>query len=113
MISKIKKIIKNKLYREMEEGDIGIDELKSYQNNGAVIVDVRSPQEYEEGHIDGAISIPEYNIKKNVENILKDKNEKIIVYCSSGGRSKKAQKSLKKLGYHNVYNLYNGIENYF
>ncbi len=113
MISKIKKIIKNKLYREMEEGDIVIDELKSYQNNGAVVVDVRSPQEYEEGHIDGAISIPEYNIKKNVENILKDKNEKIIVYCSSGGRSRKAQKTLKKLGYNKVYNLYNGIENYF
>ena len=113
MISKIKKIIKNKLYREMEEGDIVIDELKSYQNNAAVVVDVRSPQEYEEGHIDGAISIPEYNIKKNVENILKDKNEKIIVYCSSGGRSRKAQKTLKKLGYNKVYNLYNGIENYF
>lgn len=113
MIETIKKIIKNKLYREMEKGDIGIDELKSYQSAGAVIIDVRSPQEYEEGHIDGAISIPEYNIKRNVENIVKDKNKKIIVYCSSGGRSKKAQKSLKKLGYHNVYNLYNGIENYF
>lgn len=113
MIRKIKNIIKSKLYRGMEEGDIELEELKQLQKEGVIIIDVRSPQEYEEGHVDGAILIPEYEIKKSIENKVKDKNQNIVVYCSSGTRSKKAQKSLKKLGYENVYNLYNGFFNYW
>ena len=65
MINKIKDIIKNKWYREIEENDIGLEELKQFQKEGAIIIDVRSPQEFREGHIDGAISIPEYEIKKD------------------------------------------------
>ena len=112
MINKIKDIIKGKWYREIEENDIGLEELKQLQKEGAMIVDVRSPQEFREGHIDGAISIPEYDIKKEVEKRIINKNKDIVVYCSSGGRSKKAQKQLKKLGYGQVYNLYNGLINY-
>ncbi len=108
MINKIKKILKNKWYREIEDKDITINELKQLQKDGAIVIDVRSPQEYREGHIDGSISIPEYEIKKEIENIVLDKNKIIVVYCSSGGRSKKAQKILKRLGYLNVYNLYEG-----
>ena len=111
MINKIKNVIKNKWRRQMEEQDITLDELKQFQNEGAIVIDVRSPQEYREGHIDGAISIPEYEIKKKIENILLDKDKNIVVYCSSGGRSKKAQKTLNKLGYQNVYNLYEGYLN--
>lgn len=97
----------------MDENDIGLEELKQLQKEGAVIIDVRSPQEYREGHIDGAISIPEYDIKKEAEKRIINKNKDIVVYCSSGGRSKKAQKQLKKLGYNQVYNLYNGLTNYW
>ena len=113
MIDKIKSIIKKKWNREIDEKDIELEELKKLQKEGAMIVDVRSPQEYREGHIDGAISIPEYEIKKEIENRIPDKNKNIVVYCSSGGRSKKAQKQLKKLGYNQVYNLYNGLINYW
>lgn len=113
MINKIKNMIKSKWYREIEENNIELDELKQLQNEGAIIIDVRSPQEYREGHIDGAISIPEYEMKRDIENIVKDKETKIVVYCSSGGRSKKAQKLLNKLGYYYVYNLYNGFINYW
>ena len=88
-----------------EKYDISLDELKKFQEEGAIIIDVRSPQEYNEGHIGGAISIPEYELKKNAESLLKNKDENIIVYCSSGTRSRKAQKILQKLGYRNVYNL--------
>ena len=108
MIEKIKKAIKSRLYREIEEKDIGLEEAKQLQNEGAMLIDVRSPQEFREGHIDGAISIPEYDIKKEIEKIVLDKNKNIVVYCSSGGRSKKAQKILNKLGYQNVYNVYEG-----
>ena len=108
MMSKLKNIIKNKWNRQIQENDIELKQLKQFQNDGAIIVDVRSPQEYQEGHIIGAISIPEYEIKREAGNKLKNKNDTIVVYCSSGGRSKKAQKVLKKLGYQNVYNLYEG-----
>ena len=108
MINKIKNMIRSKWYRDIEENDIGLKELKQFQKEGAIIIDVRSPQEFREGHIDGAISIPEYEIKKEAQKKLKNKNETIVVYCSSGGRSKKAQKQLRKLGYQNVYNLYEG-----
>ena len=113
MIRKIKNMIKSKLDRGMEEGDIEIEELREFRKEGAIIIDVRSPQEYKEGHIDGAIIIPEYEIKRKIENKVQDKNQNIVVYCSSGSRSKKAQKILKKLGYENVYNLYNGFFNYW
>lgn len=111
MINKIKDMIKKKWYREIEEKDIELEQLKQLQKEGAIIVDVRSPQEYKEGHLDGAISIPEYKIKKEIENRIPDKNQNVVVYCSSGGRSKKAQKQLRKLGYSQVYNLYNGLVN--
>ena len=112
MINKLKKILKNKLYRELDKKDITLRELREFQENGAIIIDVRSKQEYEEGHVDGSILIPEYEIRKEIEKIIKDKNKNIVVYCSSGGRSKKAQKILNKMGYENVYNLYNGITSY-
>ena len=112
MIDKIKRIIKKKWNREIDEKDIALEDLKKLQEEGAMIIDVRGPQEYRERHIDGAISIPEYEIKRKIKNIISDKNKNIVVYCSSGGRSKKAQKQLKKLGYNQVYNLYNGLTNY-
>ena len=88
-----------------EKYNISLEELKRLKADGAIIIDVRSPQEYNEGHISGSISIPEYEMKKNAENLLENKEENIIVYCSSGTRSREAQKILQKLGYTNVYNL--------
>lgn len=89
--------------------DITKDDLISYIKQGAQIIDVRSPQEFMEGHIDGAISIPDYQIKKEIERKIPNKNEIIIVYCSTGHRSQKSQRILERLGYKNVYNVYEGI----
>lgn len=90
--------------------DITKEDLDSYKKQGAVIIDVRSPQEYREGHIDSAISIPDYQIKKEIRKQIPNKNELIVVYCSTGHRSQKAQKFLEDIGYTNVYNVYEGIE---
>ena len=97
--------------RKIDKDDITIEELENLRKKGVKIIDVRSPQEYKEGHIDGAISIPEYEIKKDIIDRISPEEE-IIVYCSSGQRSKKAKQKLEKLGYKKVYNLYNGLENY-
>ena len=82
--------------------DIIKDDLNSYIKQGAIIIDVRSPQEFREG-------IPDYQIKKEIERKIPNKNEIIIVYCSTGHRSQKSQKILERLGYKNVYNIYEGI----
>ena len=89
--------------------DITKEELDSYIKQGATIIDVRSPQEYKEGHIDGAISIPDYQIKKEIEKQIPNKDELIVVYCSTGHRSQKVQKILENMGYINIYNVYEGI----
>ena len=98
-----------KLDRSLKKKDINKDELDRILKDGAVLVDVRSPQEYREGHLEGAISIPEYEIISKHSKTFVSKDETIILYCSNGLRSKKAQRKLEKLGYTNVYNLVNDL----
>ena len=67
-----------------------------------IIIDARTEAEFAEGHIEGAILIPEYEIAERAEKELPDKDALILVYCRSGRRSKIASKELVKLGYTNV-----------
>ena len=113
MLLKIKSLFKKEKYRNIDEYDIDEKEMNRILSEGAILVDVRSPQEYEEGHMEGAILLQEYEIKKRANELLPNKDKVIVVYCSSGGRSKKAQKELLDMGYKKVYNLYNGYQNYW
>lgn len=70
--------------------------------SGYIIIDARTQSEYDEGHIPGAILIPEYEIANKAGELLKDKNQLILVYCRSGRRSKIAAQALVDLGYTNV-----------
>lgn len=98
-------------YRSANNKDISYEELKKIIKNKEIyLIDVRSGQEYEEGHLDGALNIPLYNIEKDIEKNIKNKDDTIILYCSSGSRSKKAKEILEKLGYGEVYNLKEGID---
>lgn len=74
-----------------------MDSERSY-----VIVDARTQEEYDAGHIEGAILIPEYEIAARAESELHDKDQLILVYCRSGRRSKIAAAELVRLGYTNV-----------
>ena len=113
MLNKFRYILKRRFSRFVEgNDDIDMKQLEELGEKGAVILDVRIPQEYEEGHLNGAILIPEYELEDRAEKELINKENTIVVYCSSGIRSKRAQEILKQLGYINVYNLYNGLENY-
>lgn len=67
-----------------------------------VIIDVRTQEEFDEGHIQGALLIPEYEIKERAGEELMDKEQLILVYCRSGRRSKVASQDLVDLGYTNV-----------
>lgn len=97
--------LKNRLKRCMDLSDINIEQMETLIKQGAIVIDVRSPQEFAEGHIPGAICIPEYNIQREIRNKVPNINSLIIVYCDSGVRSKNAQKRLQKMGYKQVYNL--------
>ena len=69
---------------------------------GYIILDVRTQEEYDEGHIPGAILIPDTEIEARAEEILTDKDQLILVYCRSGRRSKLAAEILVELGYTNI-----------
>ena len=70
--------------------------------SGYIIIDARTQEEYNQGHIPGAVLIPEYEIADRAEKELTDKDQLILVYCRSGRRSKIAAEELVKLGYTNV-----------
>ena len=103
MLRKIAKLFRKN--RGNDEKSIRQEEIEKLVLDGAVLVDVRSPQEYEEGHLEGAILIPEYELNKQYKNKLPDKKQLILLYCSTGSRSKRAQNRLEKLGYENVYQV--------
>ena len=74
----------------------------------AIVIDVRTIEEYNDGHIEGSINIP----VDNIANITYNKEDIIILYCASGMRSSNAAKTLIDLGYTNVYNLDGGLINW-
>lgn len=80
------------------------DEAKALMDSedGYIILDVRTPEEFAAGHIAGAILIPDYEIGEKAESILTDKEQLILVYCRSGRRSKNAANELATLGYTNI-----------
>ena len=69
---------------------------------GYIILDVRTQEEYDEGHIPGAIVISHEEIAEKAEEVLTDKDQLILVYCRSGRRSKIAAEALLELGYTNI-----------
>ena len=79
--------------------------VQEYKNTaGAVLLDVRSPQEYREGHIPGSQNVPLQQLDK-VEEVTENKDTILYVYCRSGARSRQAVSLLKHMGYTNVHNI--------
>ena len=81
------------------------DEAKELMqaDNGSVIVDVRRQDEYDSGHIPGAILIPNESIGTEKPEALPDPDQMILIYCRSGRRSKEAAQKLADMGYTNIY----------
>ena len=72
------------------------------QKDGICILDVRTREEYQEGHIKGAICIPNEEILEEEPKELADKQQVILVYCRSGNRSRQAAQKLADMGYERV-----------
>jgi sulfur-carrier protein adenylyltransferase/sulfurtransferase len=76
---------------------------------GTVVLDVREPDEYEQGAIPGAIHIPRGNLESSVENRVPDRDAPIVVHCAGGTRSAFAAKTLGELGYTDVVSMVGGF----
>ena len=81
-----------------EDAKTMMDEQEDY-----ILLDVRTQEEFDEGHIEGAILIPDTEIEDRAEEELTDKESTILVYCRSGRRSKLSAQALADLGYVSVY----------
>lgn len=83
---------------DMDEAVVMMEEETDY-----IILDVRTPEEFAEKHIPGAINVPNETIKSKKIPELPKEDQLILVYCRSGNRSKQASEKLAKIGYTNVY----------
>ena len=80
--------------------------------DGSLFVDVREPDEWDEGHIPGAIYTGRGRLEQRIEGLVPDKTRELVVYCSAGSRSAFAAKALGELGYENVVNLAGGFSDW-
>ena len=88
----------------LKQPDINEGVLEYRNTDGAVLLDVRTPQEYREGHIPGSKNVPLQTIDK-ISSVADNKNIPLFVYCYSGGRSRQAASMLQHMGYNNVQNI--------
>ena len=77
--------------------------------NGAVLLDVREPDEFEQGAVPGSVHIPRGNLEPNVENRLPDKGTPVVVMCAGGVRSAFAAQTLQEMGYGDVVSMDGGF----
>lgn len=70
-----------------------------------VILDVRSADEFNEGHVRGALHIPDYKIAEEIESKVPDKKTPVYIYCYSGARAGSAARQMRHLGYEEVHNM--------
>jgi rhodanese-related sulfurtransferase len=97
-------IIAAVLYLRFGAERISGNEARQLVADGAMLLDVRSPEEFAGGHIDGAVSIPIQELSGRTDE-LGNKTDPIVVYCQSGTRSAMAKRMLERNGFANVHDL--------
>ena len=88
----------------LKQPDINKGVVDFHNTVGAVLVDVRTPQEYRDGFIPGSKNVPLQTIDK-VDSVVENKDAALYVYCHSGARSRQAASILQHMGYTNVHNI--------
>jgi sulfur-carrier protein adenylyltransferase/sulfurtransferase len=100
-------------YRELlrqVKSEIGeIDAREAQALDDALFVDVRRYDEWEQGHLPGAVHVPRGSLESRIEGVVPDRDARIVLYCASGERSAFGAKSLAELGYENVVSLAGGF----
>ncbi len=94
--------------------EVNINQAKNLLEEGALVLDVREPNEYATGYIVNAINVPrgvlEFKIKEHIDD--SDKSISILVYCKTGGRGALAVNTLKLMGYQQVVSLHGGLDSW-
>ena len=98
------------LFSFLQTKDINSGVRSFLSTEGAVLLDVRTPEEYAEGHIVGSKNIPLQSIEKT-ESVITEKSTPLFVHCGSGARSAQATSILKRMGYTNIEDI-GGIMSY-
>ena len=88
----------------LKQPDINKGVMEYRNTNSAVLLDVRTPQEYREGHIPGSKNVPLQQLD-NVDEVVDNVDTALFVYCYSGSRSRQAVSMLQHMGYTNVHNI--------
>lgn len=101
----------DKLLNKFNKNNVPYISADTLATTNAILLDARETKEYEVSHIKNAICVgyDQFDLQKTITNLPKDKNAKIVVYCSLGIRSEIVADKLINEGYTNVYNLYGGI----
>jgi rhodanese-related sulfurtransferase len=86
--------------------------LRLFNDENAILVDVREIAEYRDGHIPEATNVPLGTLKKNPGELTKHKSRPVIVYCKTGNRSPSVVGDLKKQGFERIYHLSGGLESW-
>lgn len=86
-------------------GRVDPGDVAAHLKQGAAVIDVRSPEEYNSGHLRNAVNIPLDTIETAVPQRFGDKQQVLLLHCQSGVRSAMAVRKLKAIGYPNVFNL--------
>jgi molybdopterin/thiamine biosynthesis adenylyltransferase/rhodanese-related sulfurtransferase len=86
-----------------------VDARSAQALQGAVWVDVRETEEWQEGHLPGAVHVPRGHLESRIETVVPDKSAPVVLYCAAANRSAFAAKSLEELGYTNVHSLAGGF----
>jgi phage shock protein E len=81
------------------------DVARKHLREGALVIDVRSPEEFRGRHLPQAVNIPLGGFRESLPRHVKDKGQVLLLHCLSGGRSGIAQQQARRLGYRNVFNL--------
>lgn len=84
---------------------IPVETGRKHLSAGALVIDVRSTDEFRSGHVANAVNVPLGELRKRVPQLVKDRNQVLLLHCLSGGRSAIATYQLKRMGYVNVFNL--------
>ena len=100
------------VFGEKKYTDLTPEEIVAKMDS-MVIVDVRTPAEFNEGHLRNAINIDIYNPSFQQEILKLDKDKEILVYCLTGARSSSAAKTLSNKGYDKIFNMPGGISYWY
>lgn len=87
------------------KGQIPAETAVAYMKQGALLIDVRTPAEYNSGHLQGAINMPLQQLDSLIAARVEDKSQVLLLHCQSGARSSAAKNRLNAMGYTRVYNL--------